>query len=164
MKLILNTTDDVTKAVTSFTRTNTIPEVSSGRWRNGPTLLHLAADVESIRPDVKEHGEHAFNADRWNMIIQRIGTMALHIITQHPAYRFELDRFAEFLLGKHRAYGSAAIRAWGMVGIIARIDGKVARIQTLASRNRDSENDESIEDNMNDILGYAVLAWNLIRE
>jgi len=75
---------------------------------------------------------------------------------------FDIGTFADFLLRKHSAYGSAPILRWGVLGVFIRIDSKVVRIANLTQQLRDEECGESIHDTLLDLLGYCVLGYQLV--
>ena len=61
------------------------------------------------------------------------------------------------LIAKQRDYGSSNITEFGEIGIIIRLNDKLARLKNLVKNNIDPKN-EILEDTYFDIAGYAILA------
>ena len=68
------------------------------------------------------------------------------------------------LLRKNSDYGSSVFKPPSLVpslpfelGILVRMSDKIARLQKLLSQNHTAEVDESIDDTMKDLAGYAIL-------
>lgn len=77
----------------------------------------------------------------------------------------DVDDVAEMICAKHRGYGPKNITEFGFTGLIVRLHDKLARIEHLRERGMSSDmvigNDESILDNLIDVVGYAVI-WVLL--
>lgn len=70
--------------------------------------------------------------------------------------------FARFLLDKHHKYTAEPLLRWREMGIVMRIDSKLARLDNLLSAGAKSEgSDESAWDTLLDIVGYCVLGYYL---
>ena len=67
-------------------------------------------------------------------------------------------RIGKLLETKRSAYGTFAIDQTGVYGIATRLLDKVARLQTLSSKEKRAENDESLKDTIYDGIGYFLLA------
>ncbi len=77
--------------------------------------------------------------------------------------RFDRNQFCLMLLQKHLLYGLEPLLRWKHIGILQRIDTKLARLQSiLADPDRDLGG-ETLYDTCNDIIGYAVIGY-LLRE
>lgn len=77
----------------------------------------------------------------------------------------KLNQFAELLMKKQRGYGSAPLREWGLLGVVIRLDSKLARYKNLVANPSNAEGiNESITDTLWDIIGYCILAVKLIQE
>lgn len=68
-----------------------------------------------------------------------------------------LGDIGDLLIRKQIDYGPAAITRFGLQGIIIRMSDKLERIINLIRLKADPEVNESIEDTLADIVGYAVL-------
>jgi len=80
-------------------------------------------------------------------------------------YPEQFDAFWGFcvqLHGQHvtkaTAYGSKAIGRFGLFGIVVRLSDKLERLITLTSQPSTATDDESIDDTLRDIAGYAIIA------
>jgi hypothetical protein len=73
------------------------------------------------------------------------------------AFDDELAKLLKIFIQKHKDYGKDNILDNGELGIIFRINDKLRRLQNLASKNN-QPNNESITDNWQDIAVYAVIA------
>lgn len=70
---------------------------------------------------------------------------------------------AKLLEQKNKAYGDNNLVKYGMFGVIVRLSDKLARLENISNLKKD-EYDESIEDTLKDIAGYAINALRLKRE
>lgn len=64
---------------------------------------------------------------------------------------------SEILVKKQRDYGPENIRRFGRRGLIVRMHDKVARLENLLASG-ETPNNESIADNILDVIGYAAIA------
>jgi|SRR5690625_97576 len=69
----------------------------------------------------------------------------------------EITELGDTLIRKQIDYGPNAISRFGLDGIIIRINDKVERLINLSELKKDPEVDESLEDTLRDIAGYAIL-------
>jgi len=58
----------------------------------------------------------------------------------------------------------ANLRLFGLYGIIVRLSDKMMRLVNLAKKNRERENNESIEDTLRDTINYCALALIMLQE
>ena len=76
-----------------------------------------------------------------------------------------LDDIKKMLIAKHHDYGSGNLKKRGIVGIMTRLDDKMARIDNL-SQNQNSDKqphvDETISETFMDVAGYAIQAILLL--
>jgi hypothetical protein len=68
-----------------------------------------------------------------------------------------VDAIAITIINKNTDYGDAWQR-WGIFTPLVRINDKIMRVQTLASGQRALVADEKIEDTLQDIVAYGLLA------
>lgn len=67
-----------------------------------------------------------------------------------------LGEVGDGLIRKQLDYGPNAIARFGIEGIVIRMSDKMERLINLTQLQRDAEVDESIEDTLADIVGYAI--------
>ena len=63
---------------------------------------------------------------------------------------------------KHKDYGWGNISKFGLKGVILRLNDKIERLINLSWKNK-IPNNESIEDNLKDILNYAAIGLMIKR-
>ena len=73
------------------------------------------------------------------------------------AFDEKLKKLLKIFIKKHKDYGKDNILDNGELGIIFRINDKLRRLQNLASKNTEPEN-ESCCENWQDIAVYAIIA------
>lgn len=77
--------------------------------------------------------------------------------TLDEAYQEILDELMVIFLKKHKDYGKGNILSIKELGIAFRLTEKVERLKNLLMNSKIPEN-ESIEDTLNDIAVYAIIA------
>jgi transcriptional regulator with XRE-family HTH domain len=88
-------------------------------------------------------------------VITSIGRTAAALLREHD--RWDTTRLETLLCGKQADYGHHNINAFGLVGIAVRLSDKLARYHNLTSTGGSPRN-ETIEDTLDDLVGYAVVA------
>lgn len=68
----------------------------------------------------------------------------------------ELGELGDLLIRKQLDYGPNAIARFGLEGIVIRLSDKIERLINLQKLKSDPEVDESVEDTLQDIAGYAI--------
>ena len=76
---------------------------------------------------------------------------------QHRDFEVYEGMLAEVIIRKQKDYGPDAITRFGTIGILVRTHDKVARLENLMAKNSKNPENESIQDNYMDLLGYAAL-------
>lgn len=74
---------------------------------------------------------------------------------------YTLDSAVQLLFKKNDAYGNRMLKLTGDRGILVRSLDKICRIQNLLTADVDPAW-ESIDDNLQDLLNYGILAWLLV--
>lgn len=77
------------------------------------------------------------------------------------------DHLAETLLEKNKAYGDSftkSVDKYGLSVIGVRLSDKYNRIEHLITNHELKENDESLEDTLLDMAGYAILGLKYLEE
>jgi hypothetical protein len=98
----------------------------------------------------------------WTKFYLMVGGYALELLL-HREFTFDFPRFAEFLMEKHRFYGAEPLENWREIGVVVRLDSKVARITSILKHGQDpKKTDESLKDSIADIIGYCVIGWHMI--
>ena len=72
------------------------------------------------------------------------------------------SEIADMLIKKNADYGDSNLTKHGMTGIIVRLSDKLARLENLQGKK--GHIDETTEDTLKDIAGYAINALRLKRE
>ena len=71
---------------------------------------------------------------------------------------------ADMLIKKNHDYGDDNLVKRGLLGIIIRMEDKLARLDNLYIVPKKPHVEESLEDTLKDIAGYAINAIRLLRE
>jgi len=71
------------------------------------------------------------------------------------------EEMTELLIGKQKDYGHGNILSFGLFGVAVRMSDKLERLKNLLSKGTTPSN-ESIEDTIMDIVGYATIASMLL--
>jgi hypothetical protein len=74
---------------------------------------------------------------------------------------WSVDAITELLASKQHDYGPGNILAFGLYGIVVRMNDKVARLDNLMAKGARARN-ESVLDTLIDLVGYAVVAQMLV--
>ena len=86
--------------------------------------------------------------------------------TSNP-FKFYTDKLAATLQEKNQAYGdsfSKSLDEDGLLVLKIRLGDKFNRISSLIKRDELKENDESLEDTLLDMAGYAILGLKYLKE
>ncbi len=70
------------------------------------------------------------------------------------------NEMVELIAKKQHDYGHENINAFGEVGVLVRLNDKVARLRNLIMKNVDPAN-EATEDSWRDVVGYGLIALML---
>lgn len=101
----------------------------------------------------------AGDRDRVRQKWQLLGSMARHLGKMNGFSIFECSTgpVHDIVCRKQRDYGHKNISRFGRQGLMVRVHDKVARLENLLSSGR-RPNNESIEDNIVDVVGYSCIA------
>ena len=91
---------------------------------------------------------------KWERIDQRLALSSRQIMIRQVA-----GQIAELLVKKDQDYGADNIKRHGTLGVLVRMDDKLARLTNL--QNADKVNNEAIEDTWKDLAGYAIIGYLL---
>ena len=107
------------------------------------------ADLLQVRSDLD-----GFIDDMWAVI----GGDAVELSIKRGIPQ-TIDNVHATLIRKQRDYGHENIRRFGRQGLMVRMHDKVARLENLLSSPDGGvkPNNESIEDNIMDVIGYAAI-------
>lgn len=96
----------------------------------------------------------------WGDFFKSTGLIVMRLLGKD----FDQAKFVEMLLGKHRRYGLKSLVGWRELGVLTRIDQKIARLVNMAGGNPADFGDETQYDTMVDILGYCVIGLHMIEK
>ena len=85
--------------------------------------------------------------------------LAAWIIVDRQLSPEQLDDLSVLLAKKRVDYGCKNITGFGEIGIIVRAMDKVHRLENMAARGGETAVGEPVEDALNDIIGYAGVAY-----
>jgi hypothetical protein len=71
-------------------------------------------------------------------------------------FKIKEETLVKTLIRKQRDYGPENIRRFGRQGLMVRMHDKIARLENLTLK-KDDPNNESIDDTVMDIAGYAAI-------
>ena len=125
----------------------------------GQIRLKKRASLEQLRTDYDDFVEQQFHSPagfdiakgRWAVI----GADALEWGMAN-GFKINEDTLVKTLIRKQRDYGPENIRRFGRQGLMVRMHDKIARLENLAEKKTDPNN-ESIDDTVMDIAGYAAI-------
>lgn len=117
------------------------------------------ASLEQLRTDYDEFVDSFFHSpagfvlatSRWAVI----GADALEWGMAND-FKINEDTLVKILVRKQHDYGPENIRRFGRQGLMVRMHDKIARLENLIL-NKDAPNNESIDDTVLDIAGYAAI-------
>ena len=72
----------------------------------------------------------------------------------------EIKDIVNTLIKKNTDYGSSFFKnmeKWGMTSFFIRLDDKIGRLESIERRQKIEVSSESVEDTINDIIGYCLL-------
>ena len=121
----------------------------------GDLLSALATALKSTREKILK----GITLLDWNAWFLRTGFISYGLLQN---LNFDESGFVKLLLDKHRMYGVGPLLNWKQLGIVMRLDSKVARILNIVAHNVEvAAGDESLLDNLKDCLGYCILGYLL---
>lgn len=75
-----------------------------------------------------------------------------------------MHEIREMLMKKHADYGAGNLLKHGQVGIIVRLDDKMARLSNFFENKQEFKVElETVEDTYKDVIGYALQAILMLR-
>lgn len=72
----------------------------------------------------------------------------------------EMSDIIHLLIKKNTDYGDSffeLMKKFGLLSFVIRINDKIGRIETIVKRQKIEVKSESVEDTINDIIGYCLL-------
>jgi hypothetical protein len=84
-----------------------------------------------------------------------IGRIA-NMLAYSLGFNLTIPYVHEVLCRKQHDYGHSNIQRFGRAGLMVRVHDKVARLENLIENNS-TPNNESIQDNVMDVIGYAAI-------
>ena len=98
----------------------------------------------------------------WGTWFLRTGAIILSLIEEWTDFKETV--FANFLLVKHFRYRADPLLRWEELGILIRMDSKLARLINITKDASLATEDEPPEKTAEDILGYCILGYLLNKE
>jgi hypothetical protein len=130
-------------------------------FRHGVTFVETTT---AMLRDLIVSGHKKAKDVEWNRYFIDIGQAMLNTLSKD----FDEPKFVEMLLAKHRRYGLKSLTAWREVGVLTRIDQKIARLLNMAERAGQNMahdvGDETVYDTMVDIVGYCVIGLHMAEQ
>lgn len=116
----------------------------------GPRLIEQAQPKNLNQP-----------GEEWRLghFLVSTGTLACRALKDRGEW--DIDQMVDLLVSKQHDYGQGNILAFGIPGVAVRMSDKIERINNL-TRNPSSPRNESFNDTLVDIVGYAVVTGMLI--
>ena len=118
--------------------------------------LEYMINLNEEKPDI----DNSVWAEQWAIL----GSIAAAVGKKLNFFEVDLDnveyyvnRISSILVSKQLDYGSENISKFGRTGILVRVHDKVARLENLILKNIQNPNNESILDNLLDLIGYAAI-------
>lgn len=102
---------------------------------------------------------HAAGIDPRNPSNWRINANSLLLSSRQVMIKQVAEQIADLLVKKDQDYGADNIKRHGTLGVLVRMDDKLARLTNL--QNADKVNNEAIEDTWKDLAGYAIIGYLL---
>lgn len=121
----------------------------------------LEALRERLDAMVDAYGPHAGSTTHPGSISDQFSDLGAHALRLGRSLGFFIgagnqDRITAVVIKKQLDYGHANISRFGRIGLMVRLHDKVARLENLLQPGR-TPNNESIEDNVMDVIGYCIL-------
>lgn len=123
------------------------------------SLRSIEQRVSEVR-DALVAGTRHPSSVRWEPLFQFIGSETLEVM----GGKFDQDAFVALLLEKHRKYGLRSLSVWRELGVLTRIDQKLARWSNLVETGSTGTHDESLIDTQMDIIGYCVIGLHIVEK
>ena len=110
----------------------------------------------TLKHDLESVGT-AWKQNELDAIAERLGLVTL---AGKEFLRFQLANTLQFDRKQHD-YGSKNISAFGLFGVVVRMNDKFERVKNLFLKKRRAKVNESIQDNLRDVSVYGVIALML---
>lgn len=136
--------------------------------------LRVEGCIASLERSMESLRDLVLNGDKHNRMLESIMhfgrcVRACQMLEQHRyggTIALSTVLLADTVAEKHKLYGDSPLRRWGILGLVIRLDSKMARYLTMTSTNNAGvvATDESVCDTLADMLGYCALAIGLLEE
>jgi len=101
---------------------------------------------------------HKISRGTWMLFFAQMCSMTVDVIG--PS--FNSSEFAKMLMGKHKRYGTLSLTRWLEIGVLSRIDQKLARMKNMVDESTFDMSDETSKDTLVDIVGYCLLGAYIV--
>lgn len=135
-------------------------EIYAHNYEGGRSVYELERLSHALREPIVHGLIQARNAP-WHSFFRSVGSLALSLLGSE----FVEADFVVMLMEKHRRYGMKSLNGWQELGILTRIDQKIARLVNMTENAQHilGDNGESLHDTLNDIVGYCVIGIQMNR-
>lgn len=127
-------------------------------------VVRVGDSVEVTLHKTDERGEYTFPCPRafLELVTDAATNKYLQRSAMEDAFVTKLDEhlrdIREMMYERHLKYGPGNIAKFGELGLLVRLGDKFARLEN----NREDFSDESVDDTVSDIIGYALI-WKMWR-
>ena len=139
-----------------------------GGWQCGTQNLLSDHEREQLQHLLAENGLFLNEDDLFNTVNTTEGDDDITTEKSDNNKFIEYTNYlADTLQEKNLAYGDSFTKTmdnWGLEALGIRLSDKLSRIASLVKQGKLKENDESLEDTLLDLAGYAVLGIKYLKE
>jgi DNA relaxase NicK len=150
VELLLKNEQEIIDILTQMSQYRACTMQTYTSLQTKPMLARLKTHIHQMRSMLSDDLGNAY---------QEAGAMVMLLIEKEQR-SLDMTKFAAFLMDKHQKYGASPIIESGTLGILFRINSKIARFENMRQRqsipNGPSPDEE---DTLLDILGYCVLGY-----
>lgn len=126
--------------------------------KDSSLIKDFECSTDFARQRVLAHGTDAVLWDSWFL---SNGARVIALLKEYG--KFDESIFAMFLLNKHSKYKVRPLLVWGELGILVRLQSKVARLVNITEDTSLGFDDEPPKKTIEDILGYCILGYLLTK-
>lgn len=141
-------------------KTNYTPEIRISAKETLIKLLRENADLAIEKFYRQDDGDMS---EIWWAFAIRAWSLGLIVDNNFFAEDKIVSSVHSVLVRKQHDYGHDNISRFGRTGLIVRMHDKIARLENLFSKGKSSPKNESIIDNIVDVIGYATIGIMLER-
>ncbi len=133
-------------------------------YKDGNRVKHIEQAQDELHGVFEKIIIHTHDTAEAEKTFRRARTLALHLLGRD--YKTLLKEAYDLGVRKNHDYGTNNILRYGVVGVIVRMNDKLARVKNLyvfeAKKEAPKVLDEKIEDTLLDIVNYSTYALMLL--